>query len=144
MNLFLDTSALVKLFSDEPGSDSIKAFNDNPDNIIWISELASIELISALFRKVRNNQLDATLLPELVVNIEKQIEMYRMVMLDTLIVGKAKDLVINYGSKIGLRTLDALHVATFLAENLPELTFVSADRNQIETVRELKKKSIFI
>lgn len=109
-----------------------------------VSELASIELISALFRKVRNNQLDATLLPELVVNIEKQIEMYRMVMLDTLIVGKAKDLVINYGSKIGLRTLDALHVATFLAENLPELTFVSADRNQIETVRELKKKSIFI
>jgi predicted nucleic acid-binding protein len=144
MNIFLDTSALVKLFSDEAGSDSIKAFNDDPDNIIWISELASIELISAVFRKVRNNQLDENLLPELIGNIEKQIQMYRILLLDTLIVEKAKTLVTQYGSKIGLRTLDALHVATFLAEDMPELIFVSADKNQIDTVRELKKKNILI
>ena len=57
MNLFFDTSALVKLFSYEAGSETVKELITNPANTIYVLDLALIELQSAVYRKYRNNQI---------------------------------------------------------------------------------------
>lgn len=51
MNLFFDTSALVKLFHDEPGSDRVIEMVSSDANEIWVLEIARVEFLSALFRK---------------------------------------------------------------------------------------------
>ena len=48
MILYFDTSALVKLFSDEAGSESVKQLVNNPSNEVIVLELALIEILSAV------------------------------------------------------------------------------------------------
>ncbi len=64
MNLFFDTSALVKYFHPEAGTDKVVELIDNPKNKIWVSDLARIEFISALHRKLRRGDIDNTQLQE--------------------------------------------------------------------------------
>ena len=47
MNLFSDTSALVKYFHEEAGSERVTALVENPDHSVWLSELAQVEFVSA-------------------------------------------------------------------------------------------------
>jgi predicted nucleic acid-binding protein len=51
--LFFDTSALVKYFHVEEGTEQVTALINDSHNEIWVLELARIEFISALFRKYR-------------------------------------------------------------------------------------------
>jgi uncharacterized protein with PIN domain len=53
MILFFDTSALVKVFHEEKGSEVVTSLIKAKDNEVWISELARIEFLSAIFRRVR-------------------------------------------------------------------------------------------
>jgi len=50
MIYFFDTSALVKLFSDEVGSDKVRELVMNPLSENYILELALIELLCAVYR----------------------------------------------------------------------------------------------
>jgi len=43
-----DTSALVKRYHIEPGSDKVDEIFESPDNVLIISELALVEVASAL------------------------------------------------------------------------------------------------
>jgi predicted nucleic acid-binding protein len=54
---FLDTSALVKRYHREPGSDAIAALFAEQDRRIIISELSIIEFGSALSKKVREGEI---------------------------------------------------------------------------------------
>ncbi len=53
MILFFDTSALVKYFHVEKGTEQVTTLINDSNNEIWVLELARIEFISALFRKYR-------------------------------------------------------------------------------------------
>ena len=64
LNLFFDTSALVKLFHQEEGSDRIIQLMENEDTQVWISELAKLEFISALHRRFRMKELNESQLYE--------------------------------------------------------------------------------
>jgi predicted nucleic acid-binding protein len=64
--LFFDTSALVKYFHVEEGTEQVTTLINDPDNDIWVLELARVEFISALFRKYRtyiinDNQLESAI-----------------------------------------------------------------------------------
>ena len=48
MILFFDTSALVKYFHVEEGTEQITALINDPNNEIWILELARIEFIGLI------------------------------------------------------------------------------------------------
>jgi PIN domain nuclease of toxin-antitoxin system len=37
MNLFFDTSALIKFFHEEPGTTTVTEFVSNPENVIHVS-----------------------------------------------------------------------------------------------------------
>ncbi|WP_256663968.1 type II toxin-antitoxin system VapC family toxin [Methanospirillum purgamenti] len=57
MNLFFDTSALVKIFHNEEGSESIQNLILNEQNNLYILDIAQIEYYSALYRRYRNHEL---------------------------------------------------------------------------------------
>ena len=51
MKLYLDTSALVKYFHNETGTDAMIQLLNDSDNIVYASELVRIEFLSALMRR---------------------------------------------------------------------------------------------
>ena len=53
MNLYLDTSGLVKRYSKEKGTKEIDAIFKVTSVDIWISQLATVEIASALSKKGR-------------------------------------------------------------------------------------------
>ena len=54
MTVFADSSALVKLYADEPGHERIREVSN-----LVVSQLARVEVPSALWRKQRLGELDA-------------------------------------------------------------------------------------
>lgn len=50
MILFFDTSALVKFFHNEEGTEVVTELINSQENEIWISELVRLEFVSALHR----------------------------------------------------------------------------------------------
>jgi len=61
MILFFDTSALVKFFHNEDGTEAVTDLLNSQENKIWISELVKLEFISALHRRFRNKEIDETI-----------------------------------------------------------------------------------
>jgi predicted nucleic acid-binding protein len=60
VNLFFDTSALVKYFHPEAGTAHVIELMDNASNTLWVSDLARIEFINALYR---NNAVATLMTP---------------------------------------------------------------------------------
>lgn len=54
MKLFFDTSALVKHFHEEEGSNIVTELINSQENKIWIFEIAKIEFFCSLYRRYRN------------------------------------------------------------------------------------------
>lgn len=61
MRYFLDTSALVKIYHRESGSDIVLSIY-NGDNVVFISELSRIEFISTIYRRFRNKEINKRVL----------------------------------------------------------------------------------
>lgn len=142
MTLFFDTSALVKLFSNEEGSERVKRITTNPANNIHVLDLALIELQSAIFRKYRNNKIPEENLEKIQNAIEKQMEYFNTIPMVSYIMDDALVLIKKFGKDYGLRTLDALHVAGWRIIAEPDWIFVSSDKNQLGVVTHLNYKTI--
>ncbi len=57
MKIYLDTSSLFKLYQKEPGSAPVEEiFTNNRITDIFISEIAKVKFVSALYKKVRMNE----------------------------------------------------------------------------------------
>lgn len=57
MNYFFDTSALVKLYHKEKGTDTVLGIYKSRDKIA-ISELARVEFYSTIYRKYRDGEIE--------------------------------------------------------------------------------------
>ncbi len=60
MTVFADASAVVKLYADEPGADSVRRLDT-----LLVSRLTRVEVLSALHRKHRRGEIDAPTLQTL-------------------------------------------------------------------------------
>ena len=129
MNLFFDTSALVKFFHEEEGSEAVTKLITSEENEIWILELVRLEFMSALFRRYRNKELDDKQLNEAVSGFNEEITLFNVEPLRQAIIKEAESLVKKYGKTQGLRTLDALHLGAFSLIAEEEWGFVAADEN---------------
>ena len=76
MHFFFDTSALVKLFSEEKGSSIVRDIIDITDNTIWISDLVRVEIHSAILRKFRNGEINADELESILKGIDEQLSFF--------------------------------------------------------------------
>jgi predicted nucleic acid-binding protein len=128
MNLYLDTSALVKNYIDEVGSPGVRSMIENPGNQIWVSELAETEFTCALFRRLRNHELSADLVSDALDGFRESIKKFELLQLTSGILNKANHLINDHAGHFPLRTLDAMHAATFISiAEKRNWSFVTAD-----------------
>jgi predicted nucleic acid-binding protein len=127
MILFFDTSALVKVFHEEKGSEVVTPLIKAKDNEVWVSELARIEFLSAIFRRVRNREISDEQLNEAVIGFEEQLYFFNVEPLGQAILREAELLLKKYGKRRRLRSLDALQMGTFSLISERGWYFVAAD-----------------
>ena len=116
MNYFFDSSALIKLYHPELGSRRIAAMFGAPDRRIIISRLAGVELHSALALKTRTGHLDSERSAALRIRFLDDVASgaIALVAVSEFHYPAAERLIIRYGDRKGLRTLDALQLAVAL------------------------------
>ncbi len=111
MNCFLDTSALVKLFQEEEGSYFVEGLVNDPNNQIWVLELAQIEFLSCIYRRYRENEITEEDLETVIRSFNDQISEFTVECLGPSIFREAAQLMGEYGKEHGLRALDSLQLA---------------------------------
>ena len=129
---FCDTSAVIKLYHSEIGTDRMEnIFGDDRSEII-ISELTIAEFFSALNRKVRTGEITNEAKDAAVRNFRKDCrDRFIVIPLNSETVRQAVDVISRHGTRFSIRTLDALHLAACLSENSDDLKFVCANLNFI-------------
>lgn len=136
MNLFLDTSVLVKLFQAENGTKAVIDWVNNARKIILL-DLARLEFQSALQRLLRNQDLrrdDYNLLQQ---GFRERWDSFSIQPLNRKVIDEAEQLLENYGSRYGLRSLDALHAAAFILVAERNWYFAASDKNLCAVVSDL-------
>lgn len=126
-HLFFDTSALVKYIHDEVGSEQVIDLVEDNEHSVCISELARVELVSAIHRKRREGTLSDSQLQQVLTELDEVLTAFRIEPIDPRVVKVAIQRLRKHGRERALRTLDALHLATFVHVSDPEWRFVVAD-----------------
>lgn len=127
MKFFFDTSALVKFFYVESGTEMVTQIMEHADSEIWVSDLVRLEFISALYRRFRNKSLDEIRLHIATTYFEQQLRCFNIEPLNQLVIDEAGLLLKKYGKEHGLRTLDALHLSTYSLISEQGWCFVTSD-----------------
>lgn len=127
---YFDTSALVKRYVDEPGRREVQQLVRRHDCVT--SAILSVELRSALRRRVTERTLDSSRVSEILKRVVADRAYWTVIEVGTQVLSGAEALV----SVHPLRTLDAIHVASaqlFASRlSIADLIFVSADKRQTE------------
>lgn len=142
MNLFFDTSAFVKYLVEEKGSDVIRELIEDPSNDLYGLSLIRLETYSALFRRAKNNEIQNDKLVELCEIIDEVIGYWIVDSVTDDVMQEAETLIRKFGLNPGLRTLDALHLASFNLNAEPDWHFVCADSRLCNIVKTLGYKTI--
>lgn len=134
---YLDTSALVKRYAQERGTDWVLRLTDAAaGHDLYTVRVTGPEMIAALFRKARTGEISSDEAGRLAENFRADWRgQYQIVELTALVADRAMEL----AEKHGLRGYDAVHLASASAlqemrevMELPSLIFVSADAEQRE------------
>ncbi|WP_037326271.1 type II toxin-antitoxin system VapC family toxin [Runella zeae] len=127
MNLFFDTSTLVKYYLSEIGSDSVEKLIIEPTHQIWLSELVKTEFYSALFRRLRTRELTDTQVQSAIAGFEISIQQFHIQPINSLVLRETELFLKTQGKNYPIRTLDALHFCTFQLLADTDWAFVTAD-----------------
>lgn len=136
MRFFLDTSALVKQYRNEPGAELVRELLDNVrfrGDQCYVSLLCHLELTSAFIRLARGRQLSLAAVQQILSRYREDVgELFHVWPLSEQVMKRAIPIVEEYG----LRAADALHLATasFIASEvatrvvgLPSIVVVTGD-----------------
>ncbi len=131
---YLDTSALVKLYIREPGTDQLLRLASRAANHRFaVLSLTQVEFRSAIRKRERINDLEGTVASELITRFEQHLETkYVSQTVNSPVLDVAKALVDRYA----LRAYDAIQLAGCLALKRAaggrSPTFVCADRHLLQ------------
>jgi predicted nucleic acid-binding protein len=142
MKLFFDTSALVKNFHNEQGTETIIQLLNDSDNIVYVSELVRVEFLSALMRRYREHELDESVLRETILGFNEIIDAYFIEPVSSIVLQEAENLMKQFGKTHALKTLDSLHLSTFSLIAEEGWCFVAADRRLCLLVDEMGFRSL--
>ena len=131
---FLDTSAVVKLYIHEAGTERMRSlFSGDADRFFTVSSLTQVEVRSAIRKRERLQEIDGALAVKAIIPFEQHFQArYIIQSINNMILQNAKALV----DRRGLRAYDAIQLAACLAvrgnagENAA--TFVCADRDLLK------------
>lgn len=128
MNIFLDTSSLFKLYQKERDSENIEnIFSNISITGVFISEIAKVEFVSALLKKVRMRETDLADAQKAIALFENDFGKYIIVRVESNIFEKARQLIVGHGIK-GLRTLDAIQLASAIEVQRQVDKYFTADK----------------
>jgi len=101
MNIFFDTSALVKYFHEEKGTAVVTDLILNSNNIIFVSELSKLEFLSALHRRYRRKEIGKSNLEDAVESFYMEYSTFQVQPVTRLIIKEAEELLTQYGKEKG-------------------------------------------
>jgi predicted nucleic acid-binding protein len=110
---------------------------NNPSNNIFVSNLTRLEYISALSRRYRNKEIDDHELNEAISGFDENYSYFHVEPLGQMVLQEAEELLMKYGKTYSLRTLDALHLATFLLVKEDHWFFVASDDHLISAAKAM-------
>lgn len=136
---YLDSSALVKRYLAEQGSDRITALCLPTDNTIITARITKAEIASAMGRKHRLGELARSNYTVALQDLSHHFNHeYIVAEVDEAVV----DLAVRLTTRQKLRGYDAVQLATaltinasFTHANLPPITFVAADSNLLQAAQ---------
>jgi len=97
MNWFVDTSALVKLYHQEIGTNNfVNSLHQQDNLVITITDISKIECHSALMKRVRIGEMSLKNVREALTLFEQEIEKFHLVEVDVF----AKEFAIQLLNKI--------------------------------------------
>lgn len=121
---YVDTSALVKRYHIESGSDQVDRLFADPGAMFVTANLAVTELTSALGRKCQEGLLTREGLEQILAVVARDVLTdFWLIDLDRAHISRSQHLILHHH----LRTLDALHLATLLSIKDLHPVLVSAD-----------------
>ena len=129
---FFDTSAVVKLYHYEIGTERVESIFREESSSILLSELTMVELHSAVVKKIRMKEITEDAGKQAIRNFQKDCaDRFLILPLGSKVVRKAKELIDRHGNAFAIRTLDAIQLAACKLEEDKALVFVCADINLI-------------
>ncbi len=135
---FLDTSALVKRYHQEVGTDIIDKIFGEEGKVLFISDLSIIEFHSAIALKVRTREISRDAFSHLIglFSNELDIGLYQIRRIDEEEKQEAVKLLTKYGFDYALRTLDSLQLAAMESVGKEKVDWVvCADARFCEIIR---------
>jgi predicted nucleic acid-binding protein len=133
MILYLDTSALVKKYFKEVGSDDVIAMWKRASAIVT-SAVSYAETLAAIYRKKREAQIDDRVLNPIIESFHRDYEAFLIVLVNNDLNKVIRELVSHHT----LRAFDAIHLASALTiqQHLPEaLVFACFDQKLMATAK---------
>jgi predicted nucleic acid-binding protein len=138
---FLDTSALVKLYVQEPGTARLlPLISDRPENRFAVLTIAVVEIRSAIRRRQRAGDIDTEVATAILENAQSHMEtrFIRQAVNETVI-----DTALEMIDRYTLRAYDAVQLAGCLvlcAIAAEPFTFVCSDHRLLEAARSEQLK----
>jgi uncharacterized protein len=125
--VYLDTSALAKLYVQETDSDELDSALVGRRDLL-VSELALTELTSAIARRARDGMLEAAAARRIYQQLLRDVRagQYRLLDLTSATHREAERLLLTLGRQVPIRAGDSLHLAT--AALADARTLVTYDR----------------
>lgn len=140
MNFFLDTSAVVKIYHQEKGTEKFTQHlaGISEELFLTMSDLTKIELHSSLLKKYREKKIDDKSLAEVFQLFEVDFKKYNIIVIDGVIKNIALSLLDSLGIKYSLRSLDSLQLASAIfSNNYSKIDyFVSSDKKLLNIAKE--------
>lgn len=138
---YFDTSVMVKRYVKEQGSTSARGLLQRYR--VLSSAVTPVEILSALSRRRKAGELTQRDFQAIRARLHKDRLYWELVEAGANVLTQAEELV----QKTGLRTLDAIHVAsalTFRAASGLTIPFITADVRQRETAETLALNLIWV
>jgi hypothetical protein len=138
---FLDTSALVKLYVQEPGTDRLLPLvSVQPENRFAVLAISVVEVRSAIRRRQRAGDINAEAATAILESVQSHMEtrFIRQAINDSVI-----DTALEMIDRYALRAYDAVQLAGCLALcaiTAEAFTFVCSDQRLVEAARSEQMK----
>lgn len=140
MNVFLDTNAIVKLYHQEAGTDSLTDFlaRHRSNLIVTVSDLTRIELHSTFLKRVRMKQIKLTNAYQTLAAFDDDAQMFNIWEVDNTVKETAAALLKDIADKRSLRTLDAIQLSSAIISNqiIPVNYFVTSDKKLLKVAQD--------
>ncbi len=128
MKIFLDTSSLFKFYHEEEGTEELEnVFSQEKITEIFLSEIAKVEFISTIWKKVRTKEIMVKQAEVTLELFKTDFAKYNFVTIDSLILERARNLTTKYGVE-GLRTLDSIQLSTCIELARQTDAFYTSDK----------------